>query len=145
MPDQVLGTIPPPSPGFSNAEQRQHGEDFLPKLTKCGAIANDESFEPNTLEIPIHPILAKENWEPTQLGELWTDIQPAQQLASHFLTEPGCIRFWAKLIYGNIVYGPKIIIGNPQYTPEMLQDTKAVLEKLAQNEAEFRFGDYASS
>lgn len=117
-------------------ERVQHRDDFLPSLLSCGAITTDAEFKRSDLHIDvgkeIHPILQRPNWHPKQVERYWDFIQPALQLATRFLTEPKCLEFWAKLMYGEFdAKGPKHFIHTPEMEEWMLEETRTILKKMA--------------
>lgn len=112
----------------------EYGQDFLPNLIMCGAVLDDAAFTDSNLDIDIHPILRRENWQRKDAEKNWDNIMLALQLVSHFLTERKCLEFWAKLIHGKIartIHRRKYVIKDVDFTDEVMEETKLVLANMA--------------
>ena len=99
---------------------------FKPEeLLSSGAI---QSLDPrkNDLEIPIHPLLQRDNWHNTP-DEIYKFLEPALQLASCFLGEPLACQWWCTWRYGQreVDMQKTVMSGEPiQYITEAVQNTE---------------------
>src|ERR1700712_400343 len=74
---------------------------YYEALQNYGALENKWFLPPN-LNKSVHSIFCRSNWDATFSNEEWSNIEPALQLASNFITEPTVLPFWFHAIHGNL-------------------------------------------
>lgn len=105
------------------------------ELNDKGAVAL-KGCRPSNLSNPIHPLLARSRFDDTP-DAIYDELSPALRLASLFLTQPLCMRFWVTLGFGERVFDAEMTRkhGRPcqrisHHTPMTPENTAAMIRHL---------------
>ncbi|CAE7199893.1 hypothetical protein PTNB73_06174 [Pyrenophora teres f. teres] len=108
-----------------------------------GYLVDSMPSEHEMLNNDIHPIFDKSNWvvEFDEFDEWYTEVSPALQLASMFLSHPYMLKFWIHLKYGHPGFenGWVCIEEDPmEHDPNILEKIKDEL-RLVADKVKFAF------
>jgi len=85
---------------LTNSGERVHFGFKAEELISAKALSLDHRpIRPNNLEVPIHPLFHLDHWNNTP-DDIYEFLEPALRLATMFLSQERCMRWWCIMLLG---------------------------------------------